>query len=346
MSVNSILCGAVLHRTHFTNKDVNNRLDLDQTGTRRNKCIYAHSLSECAFFIVPAERRAMKIGVIGGGRVGCSLAEYFSRLGWLQGITASGREKSAALSQNFGVPCVDNIGLLQQSDVVFLTVPDRMIKNLAVQLAASFADGDLADKIVFHCSGSLGLDCLAGLSNKGAAVGSIHPLQSFAGSKTELQGVYMAVDGDARAKCCAEEIICRLRGKSFYVPEKDRPLYHAAACICSNYLVTVEYLAQQLMGQWLGSKKDAWQALQPLFKGTVDNLENTDDTGSVLTGPIARGDIPTAASHLQVLPSDYLPVYCSLGRETAKLAAQNGTIDSKTLQQLQHLMEAGSKYGR
>lgn len=280
----------------------------------------------------------MKIGIVGGGKVGCCLAAYFSRLGILNGITASTAAKSALLAERFQTEPADNFSLLKRADVIFLTVPDRLIAAAAEELAAGCSNDELNGKIIFHCSGSLGLDVLSKLREHGASIGSIHPLQSFITSQTELQGVYMAVDGDEQAKNCAEDIIGKLQGKSFFVPAAERSLYHSAACICSNYLVAVEYLAQQIMSRWTGSEADAWQALLPLFKGTVRNLEHTDATGRVLTGPIARGDINTLSRHLSVMPAEYVPVYCSLGLETVKIASANGTIDGEKMQKMQKLL--------
>lgn len=278
----------------------------------------------------------MKIGIAGGGKVGCCLAEYFGRLGMLSGITASTSEKSAVLAERFHVEPHDNFSLLKQAEIIFLTVPDRLIEKVAAQMAG--CGTELSGKIFFHCSGSLGLEGLEKLREKGAFTGSIHPLQSFISSNTELKGVYMAVDGDEQAKACAEKIVSRLQGKCFFVPAAERSLYHSAACICSNYMVTVEHLAQKLMSRWTNSEADAWQALLPLFKGTVHNLENTDVAGKVLTGPIARGDYSTVSGHLAAMPEEYLPIYCSLGLETVKIASANGTIDGETMQKMQKLL--------
>jgi len=43
-----------------------------------------------------------------------------------------------------------------------------------------------------------------------------------------------------------------------------------------------------------------------------------------LTGPIARGDVATVASHLAILPADRQPLYRSLGREALALARRRG----------------------
>ncbi|MCI7675589.1 MAG: DUF2520 domain-containing protein [Phascolarctobacterium sp.] len=290
---------------------------------------------------------AMRIGVIGGGRVGRCLAGYLREN--LVGITAHSPEHSRQLAAEFGTAPCTNGELVEQAEVLLLTVPDRLIGTVAAVIAseAQKAAADeataeakpLAGKVFLHCSGSLGLAELAPLQQAGAHVGSLHPLQSFAGGATQLTGVYMAVDGDEAACQAAIALANALGGHPFRVPAAERAAYHAAACICSNYAVAVEALAQRLMSRWLGDEAAAWQALLPLFKGTAANLEATSSPRTALTGPIARGDATTVARHLAVLPAELVDVYCSLGLATTELALANGTIDKDAAAGLQQLLQ-------
>lgn len=290
---------------------------------------------------------AMRIGVIGGGKVGRCLAGYLREN--LVGITAHSTEHSRQLAAEFGTAPCTNRELFEQAEVLLLTVPDRLIGTVAEVIAseAQKAAADeataeakpLAGKVFLHCSGSLGLAELAPLQQAGAHVGSLHPLQSFAGGATQLAGVYMAVDGDEAACQAAIALVNALGGHPFRVPAAERAAYHAAACICSNYAVAVEALAQRLMSRWLGDEAAAWQALLPLFKGTAANLEATSSPRTALTGPIARGDATTVARHLAVLPAELVDVYCSLGLATTELALANGTIDKDAAAGLQRLLQ-------
>ena len=290
---------------------------------------------------------AMRIGVIGGGRVGRCLAGYLREN--LVGITAHSPEHSRQLAAEFGTAPCTNGELVAQAKVLLLTVPDRLIGTVAAVIAseaqkaaaddASAEAKPLAGKVFLHCSGSLGLAELAPLQQAGAHVGSLHPLQSFAGGATQLAGVYMAVDGDEAACQAAIALANALGGHPFRVPAAERAAYHAAACICSNYAVAVEALAQRLMSRWLGDEAAAWQALLPLFKGTAANLEATSSPRTALTGPIARGDATTVARHLAVLPAELVDVYCSLGLATTELALANGTIDKDAAAGLQRLLQ-------
>ena len=293
----------------------------------------------------------MKIGVIGGGKVGRCLASYLKES--LVGITANSPEHSRQLAENFATEPCTNEELVERAEVLLLTVPDRLIGTVAASLASAsvseHATGSapaaqvpqlpLAGKVFLHCSGSMGLEVLAPLQREGAHVGSLHPLQSFAGGATELAGVYMAMDGDEAACAAARQIAVAMGGHPFQVPAAERAAYHAAACICSNYAVAVEALAQGLMSRWLGTEEAAWQALLPLFKGTAANLQSTTSPRTVLTGPIARGDVNTVEKHLAVLPPDLVDVYCSLGLATTKLALANGTIDKVAADKLQQLLQ-------
>lgn len=293
----------------------------------------------------------MRIGVIGGGKVGRCLASYLKES--LVGITANSPEHSRQLAENFATEPCTNEELVERAEVLLLTVPDRLIGTVAASLASAsvseHATGSapaaqvpqlpLAGKVFLHCSGSMGLEALAPLQREGAHVGSLHPLQSFAGGATELAGVYMAMDGDEAACAAAQQIATTVGGHPFQVPAAERAAYHAAACICSNYAVAVEAFAQGLMSRWLGNEEAAWQALLPLFKGTAANLQSTTSPRTVLTGPIARGDVNTVEKHLAVLPPDLVDVYCSLGLATTELALANGTIDKVAADKLQQLLQ-------
>ena len=112
----------------------------------------------------------MKVGIIGGGRVGSRLAASLREAGVLAGITAASEQHSAQLAQQFGVSVTDNAKLWQAADVLLLTVPDRLIGTVAEELAQSVIP---AAKVVLHVSGSVGLEPLAPLTQLGAHVACI-----------------------------------------------------------------------------------------------------------------------------------------------------------------------------
>ncbi len=310
-----------------------------ETGTRRYTGYLGAFRGRSAPFLRQVSRKefyeTMKIGIIGGGKVGQSIATALASQ--VVGLVSASPETTAQLAQRFQTPTYNQIELVQQSDVIFLTVPDRVISTVASEIARLCQNRpNLRGKIFLHCSGSLGLEPLAPLAKLGASVGSLHPLQTFAHTQTSLQGVYMAIDGDENALAVTRKIATQLQGQAFHVPPEERAAYHAAACICSNYTVTLQALSQQLFSHWLPAEA-AWQALLPLFQGTAHNVSHATNPQTVLTGPIARGDIATIRQHLTVLPPEYVPSYCHLGLMTAQLALQNGTITSTQANELTDL---------
>lgn len=285
----------------------------------------------------------MRVGIIGAGKVGSALCKSLRDAGVeICGLTAGTREIAEAAAIKLNVPCfASNEELAAACDTLYLTVPDRLVGEVAQSLASSFSEKCVAltGKTFFHCSGSLGLEELQPLAALGAEVGSFHPLQSFASAEVSFRGIYIAVDGTEEAQETGKEIAAILGALAFNVPAAERKAYHAAACFASNYVVTAMAVAQDLMSKWTPTPEAGLAALLPLFDGTARNLHQTKLAREVLTGPIARGDINTIKAHLAVLPPELLDMYKALGRQTVCLARDNGTIDEKQAREMQSVLQ-------
>jgi len=282
----------------------------------------------------------MKIGIIGAGKVGGALCKSLQNAGVnVVGLTAGTETNTQAAAAKFQVKgFASNEELAANSDVLFLTVPDRLVGAVASELAQAFSNRSgaqsLQGKTFFHCSGSLGLEELQPLTESGADIGSLHPLQSFASADVSFQGIYMAVDGTPEAQQTGQAIAELLGALIFVVPAAERKAYHAAACFASNYVVAAMAVAQELMSKWTPTPEAGLAALLALFDGTARNLHQSKLAREALTGPIARGDINTVKAHLAVLPPKIAEVYKALGKETICLARANGTIDARQAEAL------------
>ena len=282
----------------------------------------------------------MRIGIIGAGKVGGALCKSLREVGvTVIGLTAGTEADTLAAAEKFQVKgFASNEELAVNCDVLFLTVPDRLVGEVAGELAQAFRNKNdvqtLQGKTFFHCSGSLGLDELEPLTELGAEIGSLHPLQSFASADVSFQGIYMAVDGMPNAQQTGQAIAELLGAQIFVVPAAERKAYHAAACFASNYVVAAMAVAQELMSKWTPTPEAGLAALLALFDGTARNLHQSKLAREALTGPIARGDINTVKAHLAVLPPKIAEVYKALGKETICLARANGTIDARQAEAL------------
>jgi predicted short-subunit dehydrogenase-like oxidoreductase (DUF2520 family) len=187
------------------------------------------------------------------------------------------------------------------AELVVLCVPDSVIG----EVAASLDTGPW----IAHVSGATRLDALAPHEKRF----SVHPLQTLTGDRgsDQLDGAFAAISGESpeallRARWLADTLGLR----PFEVADADRALYHAAAVIGGNYLVTLHDAAARLLAE-VGAPPEA---IVPLMTRTIEN-------GFDLTGPIARGDWTTVAAHLAALEDrapDLVPLYRAVANATRR----------------------------
>ncbi len=181
------------------------------------------------------------------------------------------------------------------ADLVLLCVSDGAIPEVA--------QGVPRGPWVAHVSGATTLAALDPHTRRF----SVHPLQTLTTERgaEQLDGAWCAVTGETdEARGLATWLAETLGLRPFVLADADRPLYHAAAVIAGNYLVTLYRTASALFER-VGVPPEA---LVPLMERTIAN-------GFVLTGPIARGDQATIDAHLDALRErapDLVPLYLAL----------------------------------
>ena len=202
-----------------------------------------------------------RIVVVGAGRLGSALA---------RALNAAGAEVTGPLGRGHspGVP----------ADAVVLCVPDAEIERAAAHVAGWAP-------LIGHTSGATPLTALAAAGGDGFG---LHPLQTFTADGGRFDGAGCAIGGTTAAAIAAADAIARTLGMCpFELDDADRPTYHAAASIASNFLVTLEAAAERVAAQ-AGLDREL---LAPLVRQTVDNWARLG--AGALTGPIARGDEET-----------------------------------------------------
>ncbi len=219
-------------------------------------------------------------------------------MGLAKALTAGGVQVSGPLRR--GADAAD-------FDAVLLCVPDGEIAAAGALIAPG--------RFVGHCSGSTGLDVLAGHE-----AFSLHPLMTVTAAGAQFAGAGAAIAGSSPAALAlARELAARLGMNPVELRAADRAAYHAAASIASNFLVTIEAAAERLA---LSAGVDR-RMLAPLVRASVENWAALGAT-SALTGPVARGDEATVAVQRQAVAEragDLLPLFDALVDATRKLAA-------------------------
>jgi predicted short-subunit dehydrogenase-like oxidoreductase (DUF2520 family) len=215
------------------------------------------------------------LALVGPGRVGRSLARAALDAG-LE-VELAGRR--------------DAVAACERAEVALLCVPDGAIEDACEAIAAAVPPL----RLVGHVSGATPLSALAPARRRGAEVFCLHPLQTVPDGDTSLAGAPCAVSASTLdAQGAVSALANRLGMRPFALAEEQRAVYHAAACMASNFLVALEESAAELFGRT--GIEDARELLVPLVLRTAANWAERGD--EALTGPIARGDEETVVRHL------------------------------------------------
>ncbi len=246
------------------------------------------------------------------------------RITGASGRAASGERVASYLPD---VPFESGPVVAAEAEVVVLGVVDDAIAETCAAIAPALGAGNH----VLHLSGSMGLDTLAAARERGAGVLSLHPLQSFPDVETGIErlpgsGIAVTAQDDA-GRDLGASLARDAGGRPFVLEDSVKPLYHAAAVFCANYLVTVEAVAERLMVE--AGVQDAQALLAPLARTAFDR---TFDLGpaAALTGPAVRGDVGTLDRNLRALRAnspEVVPAYVALAGLAADLAARSGRSD-------------------
>ncbi|MHC4922466.1 MAG: Rossmann-like and DUF2520 domain-containing protein [Planctomycetota bacterium] len=283
-----------------------------------------------------SRRRNPRVAILGAGAVGTTVGRALRKAGWPV-VAACRRDRGRArrAAHVIGGGCSASTSparAVRDADLVLLTMADTAIAGAAADLAAG--GGVRSGTLVVHASGAVPSAVLEPLRLEGVRLASLHPLQHFAGTPsgprdpgTDLGGVWWFHEGEAPSTC--RSLAKATGGRMRSLPAGSKALYHAAAVASSNYLVVVQDLAARLAAAAGVPAEESLQALLPLVKGTVTNLESRG-LPDALTGPVSRGDASTVKSHreaLRGLDPALDALYAALGRHALRVAKEQG-LDS------------------
>ena len=290
-----------------------------------------------------AKARGLNVSIIGAGTVGSTLARALFDHGY-HIVTVISRTGSSAIALAKSVKCkkasTSVADIHPETDIIIIAVSDNAMTDVIKELSSTKT---LQFKKLFitHTSGVYSVEVLTSLKRKGAAVASIHPIQSFPkytdGSKglSQLRGIYYGIDGESRGLQRAEKLVNDLRGKIVIIPQELKPLYHLICVFASGYMMvflnTISELSRML------KLRASWtEVFGPLMTTAMENTVK-HSAENVLTGPLARGDLSTIELHLMALSQhapQFLPLYTINGIEFARIAKKHGRISQQEFDQI------------
>lgn len=286
----------------------------------------------------------LKLGFIGAGKVGTTMGIYLKEKGFdiwgYYSRSYQSAQNAAALTNSIASAELED--LVINSEILFITTNDDQISNICNRLV----DEDLIDdeKIVIHMSGAASSRILEKLKSNNCYIYSLHPLQAFADVEKgvkDLEHTVFSLEGDEERVEAIENILKTTGNEYFKIEAEQKALYHATACVVSNYLVSLMDYGLSIF-EAIGIDKDkGYRALSPLIQGSIENIHNLG-TSRALTGPIARGDVNTIEKHIEAMKKtnpEWLHMYKALGFATIELAEREKLKDKEKANELKRLLK-------
>lgn len=276
----------------------------------------------------PTER----VTIVGRGAVGSALVDFFHSMGWE--IFPSPFVKDG--SGRYELEEVDPRH--EMGELVILASPDDQIESVSQHLS-ELKGLKWNNRVVAHCSGAMTSDLLSDLHLLGASTVAMHPIQTFVkgDGKERFEGITISLEGEEQACGFLEPIIQQMNARSVRIDKDQKRVIHTAAVLCSNYLVSLMGVADDLLQD--GGIDEGFEIMKPLIRQTVENLF-THRPKDALSGPIRRGDLNTLSLHLDYLGTSprYENLYKVLGREAVELTRKRGDLPESVIKKMEELL--------
>lgn len=281
----------------------------------------------------------MLVNMIGAGRLGKHLALALIRSTKIKLSGICNSEYSSAVQATKQIKsglAVPSLADLPPADITFICSGDDQISVIVEQLVSNKLVR--ANSIVAHCSGALSSSILAPLKTLDCKLASIHPLKSFNNSLTEdaFAGCNCVVEGDNVAQEVLTELFQAMNANIYSIKPESKTVYHAAAVIASNYLVTLAATAKNLFAEAAIPLDLAKSFTTNIMQGTLNNIKNEKEVNDALTGPLLRGDVNTLSNHLNALHN---PTVNSLYRAAAHATLPMTKLTAEKQDQLRALFD-------
>lgn len=266
------------------------------------------------------------ISFIGAGKVGLALGLYFKQKGLKIGgyYSRTYKHAQAAANKTDTKAFASIKELIEHSTMVWITTSDDALSLLANQIAQLEIPQQI--EAFVHTSGVHSTKVLQPINDKGFHTYSAHPLMAFADAEKsveQLNSTYFSIETpteeQAESNNCLTSLFEKTANNTLQIDSNKKELYHCAASVLSNYMVTLLNMAYELFAESGMSKSEIKRATAPLLASTLNNININENMSDALTGAIKRGDASTVAKHIEALES-YMPnkktTYIELGKAT------------------------------
>ena len=240
-----------------------------------------------------------RLVLIGAGRVGTAVTELLRRRGHsITGVASRTQDSAQRAAQLLRTTTFDLDGAMPEADVVLVAVSDDALPKVIDRIAPSARSG----MVFWHVSGSLALETLRPVIERGAQGCAVHPMQacpSVDAAIANLPGSTWGVTVTPGLDSWAPRLVSEdLQGVPVVISPEHRALWHAASITTSTGINAVLAVGEALLEE-IGVQRPH-EALGPLALGTLKHSLSHGARQSV-TGPLVRGEDATLRRHLRAL---------------------------------------------
>lgn len=277
----------------------------------------------------------MEIGIIGAGKVGCSMGKYMREHDLsVAGYFSRQRESSEQAGTFTDTKVFEDLeSIVRACDLLLITTPDDVIGSVWEEVR----EMPVKDKIICHFSGSISSAVFTEIEHTGASGCSIHPMYAFSDKFTsyrQLDTVMFTVEGQDKAVAVVERLLSGMGNRVLNISPEGKELYHCCASLASNFMIGLFQMSLDLLTECGIPEETGQELLTPLVRNNMEAMLQ-NGTQRALSGPIERGDTGTVQKHLAVLREKDRQLYKRLGEKVLSVARRkNPERDYRELEQL------------
>ncbi|MEA3465333.1 MAG: Rossmann-like and DUF2520 domain-containing protein [Thermodesulfobacteriota bacterium] len=285
------------------------------------------------------------IALIGPGRLGQAVTALLRQQGYpITAIVGRDRERTRTAARFIGAELMATTDLQRcaAATIIIIATPDDQLAATALQLQQQVKLHP--DTMLVHCSGVHPAAIMKQYPSSPQPALAMHPLQTFASGEQgvkSLPGCFFSLEGEQKTIERGRQLVADLGGEAFTIEAQSKVLYHAAACMASNFVTTLLDSAGQILSGCNPEQQIPLAVLEPLVRAAVKN-SLTLGTETALTGPIVRGDSGTIERHLeqiQLHQPHLVELYRHLGVATTHLAQRSQRLSDQDATQILEILK-------
>jgi len=283
-----------------------------------------------------------RLGFIGSGAVGGSLAVSLSRVGYnIQGVSSRTYASAESLADRIeGCAAYHNEQeVADNTDIVFITTPDDIISEIAQLISWIPGQG------IVHCSGASSIDIFESATKKGAIPGAAHPLQAFSSIDEgieNLPGITFGIEGEPAMKLFLQHMAEDLDCTPVLLRPEDKALYHITAVMLGGLLLGYTAAVSALWDCIGLDRTQGLTSLLSIIKGSINNMA-AQGMPNAMAGPYTRGDIGTIRKHVETLNSrapDILQAYIEVAKIGLPFSVDKGSITDEQSREIADILNS------